>query len=120
MSKKGPPYKVEDGPAGQAPPPFVAAIHNGRIMLTGATEALAKLRLKSELSFHESGNVEENKELIALMLKLHQKGLVFSCDHEAPLSPSGLMCLLQDNGILTSAFKEICWRARGEWYLTTY
>ena len=120
MKRKGPPYKIEPGLSGREPPVYVAAILKGRVVIDGSREQLRILGLNSEMEFRESVNPENNQELISLMLRLREKGLAFSYDYKAAMSPSDFMKSLQDKGILKSAFKEISWRGPKEWLLTTY
>ena len=115
--RKGPPYEIELGSEGQAPPAYVRSIHENRIILGGVLEHLG---LNEEISFTEGNIPEGNPELIELMLKLNGKGVVFSHDPKAMISPSWFMANLQEKGILKKPYKEISWRNQKTWLLTTY
>lgn len=117
MKHKGPPYEVNLGIEGQAPPAYVRAIYEGKVTLGGELE---RLGLKDEISFNSNGKVENNPELIELMLSLNSFGVVFSYDPKVMLSPSSFMANLQDQEVLLGSFKEISWRNPKLWHLTTY
>ena len=117
MKRKGPPYIIEHGTEGDAPPAYVRSIRQGKIILSGE---LDKLDIECEIDFPSNGKFEENTDLIRLILDLNSKGVVFSYDYKVMISPAGLMTNLQDLGILKKSFKEISWRNPKSWLLTTY
>ncbi len=98
----------------------MSAILHGRVVLGGSEKQLSSLGLSKEIGFRDIGLFEQNQELISLMLRLRELGLVFSYDYKTSMSPSDFMQLLQDISILTDEFKEIAWENPNEWFFTTY
>lgn len=117
IKRKGPPYEIEFGSKGQIPPAYVDVIYEDRISLGGL---LKQLSLNNEISFTECGQIETNTELVEIMLKLNESGVVFSYDPKSMISPSWFMQNLQDKGLLKKPFKEILWLNKKTWALTTY
>lgn len=120
MKRKGPPYEVEFGARGQAPPAYVAEISQGEIILGGSPDKALRYGLGRRLAFTDEGRLENNRQLVALMVRLNDYGFAFGHDSRSAVSPSGFMQRLQDKGLLQKSFREIVWRDRRQWLLTTY
>lgn len=116
-TRKDSPYEVEFGAEGESPPPYVRLIMEDKIVLGGSSY---KTYSGNEISFSGGALPEDNPQLIELMVQLNEEGFVFSYDPKSMISPCWFMKNLQVKGILRKSFKEISWRNRKQWVLTTY
>jgi hypothetical protein len=120
MKRKGPPYKIVFSKKGEKPPAYVSAIGNGKILIKGSVVGRSKHGHRGRILFNSKGRLTDNRELISILLRLNDEGLVFSYDYKSSFSPSDFMKELQDSGELKKSFKEISWNNPNNWLLTTY
>ncbi|EOK5734599.1 hypothetical protein ACWOUW_004311 [Vibrio vulnificus] len=114
---KQPPYKVEFGQSGDAPPAHVVAIEKTSIKLSKNNRDGDTDRRIDEL--HLSGGLE-SEETKQIMLGLNKQGFVFASNDKAYISPSHFMKQLLMSGDLRTSFREISWSSPKQWLLTEY
>ncbi|WP_373273535.1 hypothetical protein [Vibrio parahaemolyticus] len=114
---KQPPYKVEFGQSGDAPPMHVISIDTTSIRLSGNSRDILNSGYTDEFI---SCNGIESEETKQTMLELNRQGFAFAYDYKAYISPSHFMKQLLLSGDLTTSFKEISWRSPKQWCLTEY
>jgi hypothetical protein len=135
MKPKKPPFRVITGTPGEEPPPFVAGVSAGRILLGGARGGILDgveraglaaavhrdLASRFFLPFTDhSGPYEDNEEVRLLMFRLNTAGFKFAYDPKVPGDPSGIMSALQEHGQLNVSYDQIAWIGPGKWQITTY
>ncbi|EGQ7821073.1 hypothetical protein MZK14_004671 [Vibrio parahaemolyticus] len=114
---KQPPYKVESGQSGDAPPAHVVAIDQTSIKLSkNSRDGDTDSRI-DELHLSDGLESEETKQI---MLGLNKQGFVFAYNDKAYISPSHFMKQLLLSGDLRTSFKEISWSSPKLWCLTEY
>jgi hypothetical protein len=113
-----------------SPPPYVADIQSGRVVIdndSGQIKALLERSPYSEkvidepagylaVRFSDEGPDLDNPQLLQLLIWLNSQNIPFSVGKG--WGPAEVMAHLRVNGRITGRFKTIYWTSPGKWHIS--